>query len=192
MKIGYARVSTKEQNLNLQLDALKKAGCEKIYKEKQSGVKDDRLELEKMLEQLRAGDEVIVWDLSRLGRSYKHLIELVEGFSEKKIAFVSLKDNLVGDSSAMGKLIFHVVASISQMGRDLIIEKTFAGLEAARARGRVGGRPRGLSAKAEATAKTAKLLYESQSMPVNSICQQLNISKATLYRYLKHLDVKIK
>ena len=192
MKIGYARVSTKEQNLNLQMDALKKAGCEKVYKEKESGGKDDRPELAKMLEQLRAGDEVIIWSLSRLDRNLKHLIELVEGFAANNIAFLSLKENITGDSGAMEKGFFHVTASFSQMERDLIRERTMAGLEAARARGRVGGRPRGLSAKAQATAKSAKLLYESQLMPVNSICGQLNIGKATLYRYLKHLGVVLK
>ena len=192
MKIGYARVSTKEQNLDLQLDALKKAGCERIYKEKESGNDDDRRELAKMIEQLRPGDEVIIWSLSRLGRNLKHLIELVEGFDEKKIDFLCIKDNLRGNMGAMGKMFFHVIASLSQMERDVIRERTFAGLESARARGRVGGRPRGLSAKAQATAKTAKLLYESQSMPVNSICRQLGIGKATLYRYLKHLGVVLK
>ena len=191
MKVGYARVSTEDQNLSLQLEALKLAGCEKIFREKESGGRTDRPELLKLIDQIREGDTVVVWKLDRLGRSQKHLIETVELFRERGVNFASLEET-IDTTTATGKLIFNIFASLAEFEKDMIRERTMAGLQSARARGRTGGRPQGLSAKAKATAKAAQLLYESQLMPVNSICRQLNIGKATLYRYLKHLGVVLK
>ena len=150
MKIGYARVSTKDQNLELQTEALQKAGCEKIYKETQSAVKE-RPELQSMLNHLRQGDVVVVWKLDRLGRSLKHLIDLVTGFREKGIEFISLNDS-IDTTTVQGRLTFNIFASFAEFERELIRERTMAGLQAARERGRIGGRKKGLSPEAKRTA----------------------------------------
>ena len=184
MKIGYARVSTKEQNLDLQVDALKNVGCEKIYKEYVSGVKADRPELEKLMNHLRKGDVVIIWKLDRLGRSLKHLVELVATFNEKEVGLLSLNDP-VDTTTPQGRLVFNIFASLAEFERDIIRERTKAGLEAARSRGRLGGRPKGLSKEAEKTAIAAKVLYQQKELSISEICEKLNISKSTLYRYLK-------
>ncbi|AEI50275.1 recombinase family protein [Runella slithyformis] len=190
MKIGYARVSTQDQNLGLQLDALKTAGCEKIFKEKESGGKTDRPELLKMLEQVREGDIVVVWKLDRLGRSLKHLIEIVNELHERKVQFVSLKET-IDTTSATGKLIFNIFASFAEFEKDMIRERTKAGLANARRIGKTGGRPKGLSEESKGKAETAKILYESKSLPITSICQQLDISKATLYKLLRSKGIEI-
>lgn len=190
MKIGYARVSTQDQNLSLQIEALKLAGCEKIYQEKKSGSKTDRPELLKLIQDVRKDDTVIVWKLDRLGRSLPHLIETVKQFSIIGANFVSLKET-IDTTTATGKLIFNVFASLAEFERDMIRERTNAGLQSARERGKVGGRPKGLSDKAQATAKTAKILYTDKSMSVDSICNQLKIGRATLYRYLRSAGVEI-
>ncbi len=190
MKFGYARVSTREQSLNRQIDALTTAGCEKIFKEKVSGAKSDRLELRLLQSQLRAGDTVVIDKLDRLGRSLKDLIAIVSTLEERGVSFISLQDN-IDTSTASGKLIFHIFASLAEFERDLIRERTHAGLSAARARGRKGGRPKGLSDKAKRTAITAETLYKSGEHTIKEICEQLSISKPTLYSYLRSRNVSI-
>lgn len=184
MIFGYARVSTKEQNLDLQIDALKNAGCEKIYTEKISGSKKDRQELNKLLDNIRAGDIIIIYKLDRLGRSLRHLLELIQVIQEKKVELKSIHD-AIDTSSPTGKLIFSIFASLSEFERDLIRERTLSGLASARARGRVGGKPKGLSKEADAKANTAVTLYQSNNHSIKEIMQQLNISKQTLYNYLR-------
>lgn len=190
MKIGYARVSTKDQDISLQLDALQKAGCERIFEDIVSGVKKDRPQMERMLEILRKGDTVVVYKLDRLGRSIKHLLELMETFRVKEVELISLSDNL-DTSTPQGKLIFNIFAAIAEFERELIRERTLAGLESARRRGRVGGRPKGLSPKAQRIALIAEKLYQENSLSVNEIAKSLGICKATLYKYLRLRGVQI-
>lgn len=185
MKIGYARVSTVEQNLDLQLDALTIAGCEKIFMEKITGKVRSRPELDKMLSELRTGDSVIVWKLDRLARSLKDLVSIVGQLKEKGVGFKSLSDN-IETNTAQGKLFFHVFGAIAEFEADLIKERTNAGLKAARSRGRIGGRPKGLSTSALQKAKVAKSLYDQKDMTVEEIMSHLSIkSKATFYNYIK-------
>jgi len=190
MKIGYARVSTQDQNLNLQLDALKAEGCEKIFKEKASGSKAERKELSKLLEHVRKDDIVVIWKLDRLGRSLKNLVELVGNLIEKKVGLKSLNDP-IDTSTSQGRLVFNIFASLAEFERDIISERTKAGLAAARARGRFGGRPPGLSQESETTAIAAESLYKSNELSVSEICDKLKISKPTLYKYLRIRNVKI-
>lgn len=188
--IGYARVSTKEQNLDLQLDALNKRGCTRIFEEKQSGVKE-RPELEKALSYLRKGDVFVIWKLDRLGRTLKELIFTVDSLQKKGISFISLQDG-IDTTNAHGRLQFGIFASLAEYEREIIIERTRAGLQAARERGRIGGRPRGLSDAAKKKAKSAKRLYIDKELSVKEICETLQIrSKATLYRYLKYEGVTL-
>ena len=190
MKIGYARVSTKNQNLELQLDALKKAGCEKIYQDIASGAKTERPELNMMIDNLRPGDVLVIWKLDRLGRSLHHLIGLVNGLIEKKIGLQSLNDP-IDTTTPQGRLNFNLFASLAEFERDLIRERTQAGLSAARARGRMGGRPKGLPKKAEATACAAETLYKEGVLTVDEISAKLGIAKSTLYSYLRHRGVTL-
>jgi DNA invertase Pin-like site-specific DNA recombinase len=185
MIYGYARVSTEDQKLNLQLDALKNAKCDKIYKEKISAAKE-RPELEKMIGFLEKGDTVVVWKLDRLGRSLRHLIDLVKSFEEKKVKFVSLQDN-INTQTAQGRFIFNLFASLAEFERDIIRERTHAGLNAARARGRKGGRPKGLSLEAQLKAQYAKKLYEDRSLSIEEICKKVGVSRRTLYNYI-HME----
>lgn len=189
MKIGYARVSTKDQKLNLQKDALQQEGCQKIFEEKISGAKSDRPQLLRMMEQIREGDVVIVWKLDRLGRSLRDLVQRVTEIQEKGAEFKSLHDH-IDTTTPHGKLAFHLFASLAEFERDIISERTRAGLEAARARGRKGGRPKGLSKKAKDKAMIAETLYQQQK-PISEICDHLNISKSTLYRYLDFRGVEV-
>lgn len=189
MKIGYARVSTKDQNLALQKDALEKEGCERIFEEKISGKKANRPELQKLLEQLRAGDVVIIWKLDRLGRSLRDLVDLVQQIQEKGAGLKSLHDH-IDTTTPQGKLTFHLFAALAEFERDIISERTKAGLASARARGRKGGRPKGLSRKAKDKAMIAATLYK-QGKPVQEICEHLGFTKSTLYRYLRHEGVEI-
>lgn len=178
--IGYARVSTHEQNLDLQIDALRRHGCEKIFTEKTSGGKVLRQGLEETLEYIREGDTLVVWKLDRLGRSLKHLIEIVNDLNEKGIQFHSLQENIDTNSSG-GKLIFYVFGALAEFERENIRERTKAGLIASRARGRLGGRPRAMD---ERKLKMAQSLMKDPNYSVKEICETLQVSKATLYRYL--------
>lgn len=190
MKIGYARVSTRDQNADLQVDALKQAGCERIYQDIASGAKSARPELDKLLVHVRPGDTVVIWKLDRLGRSLKHLVELVGELAERKVGLQSLNDP-IDTTHAQGRLVFNLFASLAEFERELIRERTQAGLSAARSRGRIGGRPKGLPAKAEATAMAAETLYREGRLSVSAIGEKLHISKSTLYSYLRYRGVEI-
>lgn len=190
MKIGYARISTRDQDLSLQIDALKKSGCRRIFQEKMTGSTKDRPELQKMIEQLRKGDTIVIWKLDRLGRSLKDLVQLVNEIQTKGAGLQSLGDHL-DTVTPQGKLTFHLFAALAEFERDIIRERTNAGLAAARARGRKGGRPKGLSKKAQHTAIIAEKLYLERELTVKEICEQLSISKMTLYNYLRHRGVEI-
>src|SRR5436305_7815584 len=182
MLIGYARVSTHEQHLDLQIDALKAAGCQKIFTDKISTLKAERKGLDESLSFLRPGDVLVVWKLDRLGRTLKQLIELVAMFNQKGIGFKSLKET-IDTTTSTGKLVFHIFAALAEFERDIIHERTRAGLEAARARGRVGGRPK-IQAKDPKKIALARKLYDDGNTPVQEICEQLHMSKSTLYRYV--------
>jgi DNA invertase Pin-like site-specific DNA recombinase len=190
MNIGYARVSTRDQNLELQLDALTKTGCETIFQEKASGAITARPELDRLLASLRKGDTVYIYKLDRLGRSLKHLLDIVAELAFWGVGLVSLTD-AINTTSAQGRLVFNLLASLAEFERELIRERTHAGLASARARGRVGGRQRGLSEEAERTAIVVETLYREQQLSVNEIAQRLRISKVTLYKYLRHQGVVI-
>ena len=187
MLFGYARVSTQDQELNLQLDALLAYGCSQVIEEKVSAAKD-RPALNGLLQQLRAGDTLVVWKLDRLGRSLKNLVELVTSFQDNKIQFVSLQDHL-DTTTAQGRLMFNLFASLAEFERDLTRERTNAGLAAARARGRQGGRPPGISKEAQSKAEAAKTLYLQKDMKVEDIARLLAVSRATIYRYLSLVGV---
>lgn len=190
MKIGYARISTKEQNLDLQTDALKQDGCEKIYTEIMSGAKADRPKLQELVNNLRPGDIVVIWKLDRLGRSLKHLVELVNKFIEQGVGLRSLHDH-IDTTTPQGRLIFNIFASLAEFERDLIQERTTAGLAAARARGRLGGKPKGLSQKNESIACAAETLYKEGKLTVSQIISQLGIARSTFYNYLRHRNIII-
>ena len=179
MLIGYARVSTSDQNLNLQKDALLKIGCEKIYEDEISGTIKVRPGLDKTLEMLRAGDTLVVWKLDRLGRSVKNLISLISDLNSKDIHFKSITDS-IDTSTPSGRFFFHVMASLSEMERELIVERTKAGLVAAKKLGRVGGRKRKMT---PSKVTSAKKLLASGVVP-KDVAQNLGISVATLYRWI--------
>src|SRR6266853_4791407 len=181
MLIGYARVSTQDQTLNLQQDALQKIGCSKIFTDTISGATTERKGLDEALEFLREGDSLVVWKLDRLGRSLKHLIETITNLNNKKIGFKSIQENIDTTTSG-GKLIFHIFGALAEFERDIIRERTNAGLQAARARGRLGGRPKALTNKKQSIAQA---LYNDKSNSIAEICKTLNISRATLYRYVQ-------
>jgi DNA invertase Pin-like site-specific DNA recombinase len=187
MKIGYARVSTQDQKLELQLDALKAAGCEQIYKEKVSAASIERVQLRKMIDALRTGDTVVVWKLDRLGRSLKELIERVTDFQQKGISFISLNDS-IDTTTPHGRLVFNIFASLAEFEREIIRERTKAGLAAAKARGRQGGRPKGLSIEAISKAHAAKALFDRKEKSAGEIAKILGIGRATFYRYLNQLE----
>ena len=190
MIIGYARVSTKDQNLDLQLDALNKEKCDQIFKEIISGAKSERPVLQEMLNQVRPGDIIVIWKLDRLGRSLKNLVDIVGQLINQKVGLKSLHDN-IDTTTPQGRLTFNIFASLAEFERDLISERTKAGLESARARGRNGGKPKGLSMQAEATACAAETLYKEGKLSVNQIAKQLGIAKNSLYKYLRHRGVQI-
>ena len=179
MLIGYARVSTTDQNLTLQKDALTKAGCEKIYEDEMSGTKDNRPGLNQALDMLRKDDTLVVWKLDRLGRSVKSLIELVSSLNQKGIHFKSLTDS-IDTGTPSGRFFFHVMASLAQMERELIVERTKAGLEAAKKLGRTGGRKRIMTDSKLASAK--KLI--NSGIPAKDVAIDLGVSLATLYRWI--------
>ncbi|MCE7938522.1 MAG: recombinase family protein [Chloroflexi bacterium CFX6] len=180
MLIGYARVSTQDQNLELQLDALRAAGCGMVYQDKASGAKTDRPGLDEAFSHLRAGDTLVVWRLDRLGRTLRHLIETVSDLEAKGIGFRSLQES-IDTTTSSGKLIFHVFSALAEFERNLTRERTQAGLAAARARGRKGGRPR---KQDSAQIKLLYQLYDERERTVREICRLLKISKPTLYDYL--------
>ncbi len=184
MLIGYARVSKNEQNLDLQRDALIKAGCSEknIFTDKITGTKAERKGLEQALSHLRVGDTLVVWRLDRLGRSLKHLIETVTKLQQQNIAFQSITEN-INTSTATGQLVFHIFGALAEFERNLIRERTIAGLESARARGRLGGRPE-LEVSSSKVAM-AKKLCADKTNSIDEICKTLHISRATLYRYIK-------
>jgi DNA invertase Pin-like site-specific DNA recombinase len=181
MLIGYARVSTTDQTLDLQKDALEKAGCTKIFTDTASGAKTEREGLDEALSHLREGDSLVVWRLDRLGRSLPHLIETITDLNNRKIGFKSITE-AIDTTTSGGKLIFHIFGSLAEFERDIIRERTQAGLSAARARGRKGGRPKALTGR---KLDMARALYASQQHPIDEICRTLKISRATLYRYVK-------
>ena len=184
MLIGYARVSTDDQRLDLQRDALTQAGCQRVYEDKESGAKAARPGLALALEVAREGDTLVVWRLDRLGRSLKDLIELVEKLENQGIALKSLKES-IDTASSGGRLVFHLFGALAEFERSLIRERTRAGLAAARARGRKGGRPKALD---PARRQLAVKLYREREHTLAEICRMLGISKPTLYSYLAEAE----
>lgn len=179
MNLGYARVSTLDQHLELQEDALAKAGCEKIFRDVASGAVDSRKGLSEAIEFARRGDTLVVWKLDRLGRSLKHLIETVNLLKERGVGLMSLQEKIDTTTSG-GKLIFHVFGALAEFERELIRERTNAGLKAARARGRLGGRPPKLTTK---QIEMAQRLLNDPAVSVAEVCRTLQVSRSTLYRY---------
>jgi DNA invertase Pin-like site-specific DNA recombinase len=190
MNVGYARVSTREQTAALQIDALKAAGCAKVHTEVVSGAAVDRPILARLLDEVRSGDVVVIWKLDRLGRSLKNLIEIVNRLMQQNVGLKSLNDP-VDTTTPQGRLVFNLFASLAEFERDVIRERTQAGLSAARARGRRGGRPKGLPRKAESTACAAETLYREGKLSAKQIAERLRISKSTLYAYLRHRGVPV-
>lgn len=183
-KIGYARVSTEDQELNLQVDALLKAGCKDgfIFTDKISGAMSSRPGLDRCMQNLKPGDTLIVWRLDRLGRSMTHLVNLIESLLKQKIGFKSIQDGSIDTTTASGELMFNIFSALAQFERRLIQERTKAGLTAARARGRVGGRPK--ISLSHPKVKMAKEMNKNKSLSITEICSSLEISKATFYRYI--------
>ncbi len=188
MLIGYARVSTGDQNLDLQRDALLAAGCEesKIFTDRLSGGKDERPGLAQALEYVRAGDTLVVWRLDRLGRSLSHLIQTTTGLSDRNVGFKSLQEGIDTTTSG-GKLVFHIFGALAEFERSLIREKTNAGLKAARARGRNGGRPNALSDHQLLMAKT---MLGAPDVSVQQVADHFGLARSTLYTYLKRYELK--
>jgi DNA invertase Pin-like site-specific DNA recombinase len=191
MTVGYARVSTQEQNLSLQLDALQQANCEKIYQEKISACLSQRPVLEEMIGFLRKDDILIVWKLDRLGRSLKELIQLITKLSEKGVQFRSVHE-CIDTTSPVGKLTFHIFCALAEFERDVIRLRTLEGMEAARGRKKSLGRPSGLTKEAQQKAYIAAGLYKAGKLSVRQICQQLGLSIPTLYRYLEKENITLK
>lgn len=180
MLVGYARVSTQDQNPQLQLDALRDAGCEKVFSEKATGAKRDRRELTAALDYMRAGDTLVVWKLDRLARSLKQLIETVELLGSREIGFRCLSEP-IDTSTDSGRFQLHVFGAMAEFEKSMIRERTIAGLVAARARGRVGGRPKALT---EDDLRVAQALLRDADITVKEVARRMGVSEATLYRYL--------
>jgi len=182
--IGYARVSTCEQDLDLQINALLQAGCEDkfIFKDKVSGVRSSRPGLDKCIQELTQGDILVVWRLDRLGRSMVHLVNLIQSLLEKNIGFRSIQDGAMDTTTASGELVFNLFSALAQFERRLIQERTNAGLIAARARGKMGGRPR--KSQNDPKVKMAKQMHRNKMMTIDEICLSMEISRATFYRYI--------
>ncbi|MCC7336734.1 MAG: recombinase family protein [Pirellulaceae bacterium] len=181
MLIGYARVSTHDQSLDLQRDALNAVGCEKIIVDVASGSEQERSGIDQLREVLRKGDVLVVWRLDRLGRSLKQLITLIEEFESMGVGFRSVTES-IDTTSPGGKLFFHIIGALAEFERNIIVERTKAGLSAARARGRLGGRPKKLSKQQQ---KLVHQLYEAKQLSLKEICEMFGISKTTLYSYIK-------
>ncbi|TSJ80148.1 MAG: recombinase family protein (plasmid) [Candidatus Cardinium sp.] len=188
--VGYVRVSTQDQEVHLQVDALAKAGCASnmIFIDKISGAKSERPGLRKCLESLNSGDTLLVWRLDRLGRSMAHLVQLIEDLYQKGIGFRSLCDGAIDTTTASGELIFNIFSSLAQFERRLTQERTRAGLEAARARGKKGGRKR--LSSTDPKVLMAKNMHKDHGMAINDICKTLKISRASFYRYVNMSDNK--
>ena len=184
MLIGYARISTHDQTLDLQKDALQKIGCAQIFTDTASGAKAERTGLTEALEYVRTGDTLVVWRLDRLGRSLKHLIETITKLNNRKIGFKSITESIDTTTSG-GKLVFHIFGALAEFERDIISERTNAGLSAARARGRLGGRPKAKMLDTPKKVALAQSLYENRNNTIDEICKTLNVSRATLYRYIQ-------
>jgi len=183
MRIGYARVSTEDQNLTLQLDALQAGGCSRVFQDQMSGTRADRPGLLEAMSHLREGDTFVVWKLDRLGRGVKGLVDLVAELESRKVHFQSLTDQ-IDTSTPAGRFFFHVMASLAQMERELIVERTRAGLEAARRQGKVGGRQRLMT---ESKVESARKLLSSGIAP-GEVAKNLGVSVPTLYRWLPAAD----
>ena len=181
MLVGYARVSTQDQNLALQNDALTQAGCEKIFTDKAGGAKALRSGLTEALNFMRQGDTLVVWRLDRLGRSLKQLVGAINMLNDQGVGFMSLQEK-IDTTSTGGKLVFHIFAALAEFEHDVIRERTQAGLAAARARGRLGGRPRVMDQKKIGLARS---LYQEGKLTVEEICSMINVSRATFYRYVR-------
>lgn len=181
MDVGYVRVSRNEQNPEMQRNELEASGCERIFEERISSRKESRPQLEAALDYCREGDRLVVWKLDRLGRSIKELIELVNSLEERGVEFKSSRESL-DTSTPGGKLVFHVFASMAEFERDVIRERTMAGLESARVRGRKGGRKPVMDEKKIALASK---LMRDREMPISEVSDAVGVSKATIYRYLK-------
>jgi DNA invertase Pin-like site-specific DNA recombinase len=179
--IGYARVSTDDQDLDLQVRELKASGCKKVLTDRVSGLKGDRPGLDVCLKTLKKGDTLVVWRLDRLGRSMQHLVNVVAELKAKGVGFKSLRDGAIDTTTASGELVFNIFAALAQFERELIRERTMAGLSAARARGRLGGRKP--VSPDDPKVRAAKKLHADKSMSILDICKTVGISRATLYRY---------
>lgn len=179
--MGYARVSTVDQDASLQVDALEAIGCHRVFVEQMSGMAQARPQLDRLLDHLRPGDTLVVWRLDRLGRSLRHLVDQIQMLADREVGFRSLQET-IDTSSPGGRLVFHVFAALAEFERDLIRERTNAGLAAARARGRLGGRPAQLSAD---QVRTAHQLYDKRELTVEEIGKVLGVSRTTIYRALK-------
>ena len=189
LKIGYARVSTGLQNLDLQMDRLKEYGCEKIFTDNVSGSKSKRPGLDNVIEFARNGDSVVVWRLDRLGRNMQDLINLVNELNKRGVSFYSIEENITMDkSSSTGQLLFHLFAAFAEFERNLILERSTAGRISARARGRYGGRPEKLNNK---DLKLLKTLYDNGT-PIKTIAEQWQVSRTTIYRYLNKIEINRK
>ena len=180
MRIGYARVSTTEQSLDLQTDALHAAGCEHVFTDTASGAKAERPGLEQALSHAREGDVLVVWRLDRFGRSFKDLVARIEELAERGVGFKSLQES-IDTTSAGGRLVFHVFGALAEFERELIRERTMAGLASARARGRKGGRPPAMD---ERKVKLASKLMRDPAVSVDEVCEAVGVSKSTLYRHV--------
>jgi DNA invertase Pin-like site-specific DNA recombinase len=180
MNIGYARISTHDQTLALQKDALEKAECEKIFTDTVSGTKAERKGLREALSHLRTGDTLVVWRLDRLGRSLRHLIDTITTLAEQGVGFKSLTENIDTTTSG-GKLVFHIFGALAEFEREIIKERTRAGLTSARSRGKVGGRPKALTVK---QVQILRNMAADPSLTVTDICKTLGIGRTTFYRYV--------
>jgi DNA invertase Pin-like site-specific DNA recombinase len=182
--LGYARISTGEQHPDLQVDALKAAGCYRVFVDTASGALAARPALDQLLDQLRPGDTLVMWKLDRLGRSLRHLVDTIAALADRGVGFRSLQEQ-VDTTTPGGKLVFHIFAALAEFERDLIRERTSAGLAAARARGRTGGRP---AVMTEPKIKLAREMYASRQYTVAAIAGALGVSRASIYRHLDNLE----
>lgn len=188
MTVGYARVSTKDQNLKSQEDLLKGAGCEQIYSDVASGVREDRIGLKEMIKYLRKGDTVITYKNDRIFRSLKNMIELIDSFNEKGVHFKSLSEPEFDTTTANGKFLLQIFASVAEFERNLISERTKMGLANARKRNKLLGRPKGTKKETLEKYQFARHLYENMNVPIRKACEQANISKSSFYRVEKSIE----